>query len=51
MTGSAGYGNGMFTVSGSGDDIWNAADAFRFVYVRATNNCTIIARVASVAKH
>ena len=48
LTGSAGYGNNTFTVTGSGDDIWNAADAFRFVYVRATNNCTIIARVASL---
>ncbi len=48
VSGSAGYGNGVFTVTGSGDDIWGSADAFRFVYVRATNNCTIIARVASL---
>jgi fibronectin type 3 domain-containing protein len=48
LTGSAAYSSGVFTVTGSGDDIWNTADAFRFVYVRATNNCTIIARVASL---
>jgi fibronectin type 3 domain-containing protein len=47
--GGAGLTNSVFTVTGSGNDIWNAADAFRFVYV-ATNstNCTIIARVASL---
>ncbi len=48
LTGSAGYGNNTFTVSGSGADIWGTADAFRFVYVRATENCTVIARVASL---
>jgi fibronectin type 3 domain-containing protein len=40
--------NGVFTVIGGGDDIWNAADAFHFVYMPVTNNCTIIARVVSV---
>ena len=38
----------MFTVTGSGADIWGTADAFRFVYVPVTGNCTIIARVVSV---
>lgn len=46
--GSASYTNGMFTVTGSGADIWDTDDAFRFVYVRATNNCAIIAQVTSV---
>jgi len=47
--GGAGCTNGVFTVTGSGDDIWNAADAFRFVYVKTNGgNCTIIARVVSL---
>ena len=48
LSGSAGCTNGVFTVTASGDDIWNAADAFRFVYVTNGGNCTIIARVVSV---
>jgi fibronectin type 3 domain-containing protein len=48
VAGSATYSNGVFTVTGSGDDIWNAADAFRFVYVPVTGNCAIIARVTAV---
>ncbi|HLP76568.1 MAG TPA: carbohydrate-binding protein, partial [Candidatus Paceibacterota bacterium] len=49
LSGSAGYTNGIFTVRGSGDDIWNSADAFRFIYV-ATNSTSfsITARVLSV---
>jgi len=42
------YNSGVFTVTGSGDDIWNTADAFRFVYVPVTGNCTVIARVTAV---
>ena len=48
LWGSAGVTNGVFTVTGSGDDIWNSADTFRFVYVTNSGNCTIIARVVSV---
>jgi fibronectin type 3 domain-containing protein len=48
VTGGAAYGNGVFFVTGSGADIWDTADAFRFVYVPVTGNCTIIARVTSV---
>lgn len=49
LPGGSGYTNGVFTVRGSGDDIWNTADAFRFVYV-ATNsaNFSVTARVFSV---
>ncbi|HLP76915.1 MAG TPA: carbohydrate-binding protein, partial [Candidatus Paceibacterota bacterium] len=46
--GSVSYDNSVFTVSGSGDDIWNSADAFRYVYLTATGNCTITARVPAV---
>ncbi|SPE51531.1 PA14 domain protein [Verrucomicrobia bacterium] len=45
--GSALFSNGVFIVSGSGADIWNSADAFRFVYQPLTNGCDISARVAS----
>ncbi len=49
LPGSAGYTNGVFTVAGSGGDIWDNADAFRFVYV-ATNSTgfSVTARVISV---
>jgi regulation of enolase protein 1 (concanavalin A-like superfamily) len=46
--GSASYANGIFTVRGSGADIWYGADAFRFVYRPLTGNGQIIARVSSV---
>ena len=40
--------NGVFTVTGSGDDIWNSADTFRFVYLTNSSACTVIARVVSM---
>ncbi len=46
--GGAGYTNGVFTVTGSGDDIWNSADAFRFVFVTNSGNFTWAARVSAV---
>src|SRR5262249_23645200 len=48
--GSASYdGNTRkMTVIGSGEDIWNSSDEFRFAYIAASGNCTIIARVLSV---
>jgi regulation of enolase protein 1 (concanavalin A-like superfamily) len=48
LSGSAGYTNSIFTVLGAGADIQGTADAFRFVYVTATGDCTITARVSSV---
>ena len=50
LPGSASYCNGQFTLSGSGADIWNTADAFQFVYiyVPVSTNCDIRARVLSV---
>jgi poly(hydroxyalkanoate) depolymerase family esterase len=41
------YSNGVFSVTGSGADIWGSSDAFRFAYVPITGDCTIVARVAS----
>jgi fibronectin type 3 domain-containing protein len=46
--GSATYSNGVFSVTGSGADIWGTADAFRFVYVPVTGNCTLVARVPTL---
>ena len=46
--GSAVYGNGTFTVTGSGGDIWDTSDQFRYVYQTASGDCQITARVASL---
>jgi glucosylceramidase len=48
LVGSATYGSGTFTVKGSGDDIWNTADAFRYAYQVVSGNCEIRARVVSM---
>lgn len=47
--GSASYSNGLFTVTGSGADIWGNSDSFRFAYLVVTGNCSITARVVSVS--
>ncbi|HEX7654730.1 MAG TPA: alpha-L-fucosidase, partial [Verrucomicrobiae bacterium] len=39
--------NGVFTVQGSGADIWGTADAFRFGFQTLTGDCALTARVAS----
>ncbi len=46
--GSAGYSSGVFTVKGSGADIWGSADEFQFVYKTLTGDGSIVARVTSV---
>jgi hypothetical protein len=48
VAGSATYTNGLFTVSGSGADIWGTADAFQFVYQPASGDCSIQAKVLTV---
>ena len=48
QTGSASYGDGTFTLAGSGADIEGAADAFRFAYQMAGGACELRARVMSV---
>ena len=48
QVGSASYTNGTFTVNGSGDDIWNNADAFQFVYQSLNGDGSVVARVVSV---
>jgi hypothetical protein len=46
--GSSSYSVGNWTVVGSGADIWNNADEFRFVHQTASGDCEIIARVTGV---
>lgn len=48
LPGSATASNGVFTVKGAGDDIWNSADAFQYVNQPVTGNVEIVARVTSV---
>lgn len=47
-TGSAGYSGSTFTVAGSGADVWDVADEFRYVYQQISGDVTITARVASL---
>ncbi len=41
-------GEGVFEVTGNGDDIWNNADAFQFMYKELTGDGSITARVVSI---
>ena len=47
-TGSFGLTNGVFTIQGSGADIWYSADAFRYVFQALTGDCSITARVVNM---
>ena len=47
LAGSVAFTNGTFTVNGSGDDIWNTADAGHLVYQPLTGDGQIVARVVS----
>jgi regulation of enolase protein 1 (concanavalin A-like superfamily) len=38
----------LFTVSGSGNDIWNTADAFHFVHQQVIGDCDVSARVNGI---
>ena len=42
------YSNGVFTISGSGEDIEGTADAFYFVHEPLEGDCQIVARVRSL---
>jgi fibronectin type 3 domain-containing protein len=48
VAGSASYSSGTFTVTGSGADIWNTADEFRYVYQPSSGNCEMRAQVTAV---
>ncbi|MDB6019212.1 MAG: coagulation factor 5/8 type domain protein [Pedosphaera sp.] len=50
MVGSASYldeGSGLFTISGSGSDIWKTKDQCYFVYQTCRTNSSVIARVVT----
>ena len=46
--GSAVHNSGVFTVAGSGDNIFNTVDEFRYAYISASGDCSITARVTGV---
>jgi regulation of enolase protein 1 (concanavalin A-like superfamily) len=46
--GSFSLADGVFTVSGSGADIWNQADSFRYVFQAVDGGCTLTARVLNI---
>jgi regulation of enolase protein 1 (concanavalin A-like superfamily) len=48
LPGAAGARLGTYTVTGSGNDIWDRADQFNFVYQPITGDMDISARVASL---
>jgi len=47
IPGSASYSNRIFTVAGSGEDIWGTADEFRFAYWAHAGDGQVSARVLS----
>ncbi|WP_218028936.1 discoidin domain-containing protein [Tengunoibacter tsumagoiensis] len=47
LAGSATANNGSFTVNGSGNDIWDTADAFQYAYQPLNGDGTIVARIDS----
>ncbi|HYF49202.1 MAG TPA: PKD domain-containing protein [Planctomycetota bacterium] len=46
--GDASYSSGTFTIAASGTDIWDAADAFHYVYQPWTGDGEIVARVSGI---
>jgi hypothetical protein len=48
IAGNALFSGGTFFVDGSGADIWNSSDAFRYVYTEMAGDCSIVARVTGV---
>jgi regulation of enolase protein 1 (concanavalin A-like superfamily) len=49
IAGSATHSSGTFTVQAGGTDIWDAADAFHFVYQPLTGDGEIVADVSGLA--
>jgi hypothetical protein len=48
IAGSTTFNGGVFTVKGSGGDIWGAADAFQFAYQALNGDGQIVTRVTSM---
>ncbi len=52
IPGNVCYNGGTYTITASGDDIWNTADAFHSMFQPVTgNNLDIMARVASISNN
>ena len=49
LSGAASISDGTYTIEGSGDDIWNTTDAFRYVYTGMSGDCSLVACVTGVA--
>ena len=47
-TGTSEVTNDVFTMSGSGADIWGSADAFHYVYKSWSGDCALVIRVVHV---
>ena len=48
LVGDASFASGVFTLRGSGTDIWDNVDAFHYVYQPLNGNGQIVARVTGV---
>jgi hypothetical protein len=48
VPGAANYAGGVFTVKGSGQQIWATADGFHYAYQSLSGDGTIVARVGSL---
>jgi len=48
VAGSATFLNGVFTVKGSGQQIWGTGDSFNFAYLPLSGDGSIVARVVSL---
>ena len=46
--GSTTVGNGTYTITGSGADVWGTADAFHYAYTTLSGDGSIVARVTGV---
>ncbi|MBI2514509.1 MAG: hypothetical protein HYV96_21245 [Opitutae bacterium] len=49
LTGAWSVGGDVFTVAGSGSDVWDTSDSFRFVYRALAGDGQIVARLTSLA--
>ena len=48
LSGSTSYSSGIYTVTGSGADIWGTADGFQYAYQPLAGNGQIVARVTGM---
>jgi len=48
QTGTAGFSNGTFTITGAGSNIWGSADGFQYVHQSVSGDVEIVARIASI---